>query len=170
MTEQCSKKILIQYSPTADSRTCGDPNSVSKEQLLDSSRKHIRDVRVVCDYLCKLIKRAGDDHDHDKISDNDGFYKDYVDEFRNPVWGKSHVKVNRHHLGEPNGEGTPADVNLIDVLEMVVDSTVAGLARSGKVRVVEIPDDVLQKAVANTVLMLVGMIEVVTYDPASGGV
>jgi hypothetical protein len=157
-----TKKILIQYAPTADSRTVNDPDSVTPELLLDSSRKHIRDVKAVCQYVNKLITRAADNHDHDKISDNAGFYRDFVDGFRDPVWGKNHVLVNRHHLDDP--EGVPKDVNLVDVIEMIADCVVAGLARSGKVRVVKIAPEVLETAVANTVLMLAGMIEVVDYE------
>lgn len=55
----------------------------------------------------------------------------------------------------------PDDVNLVDVMEMVCDCVCAGLARSGSVRPVEIPSDILQKAVANTAKLVEDMCEIV---------
>ena len=54
----------------------------------------------------------------------------------------------------------PKDVNLVDVLEMIVDCVCAGLARSGEVRDLEIDEDILNKAVKNTVDMIKDMIVV----------
>ena len=44
-------------------------------------------------------------------------------------------------------------MNLIDVLEMICDCVCAGMARSGEVRDLEISEDILLKAVKNTVEM-----------------
>lgn len=65
-------------------------------------------------------------------------------------WYQEHVKQERHHLNDR----CPADVNLIDVIEMICDCVTAGLARSGSVRDILIPDDILTKAVRNTQKML----------------
>ena len=50
---------------------------------------------------------------------------------------------------------------LIDVLEMVIDCTVAGLARSGDVYGIEISKEVLDKAIENTKNMIIENVEVV---------
>ena len=58
----------------------------------------------------------------------------------------------------------PDDANLIDVLEMIVDCTLAGLTRSGTVRPVEIDSEILKKAVDNTVQLIKNMVEVVDQE------
>ena len=51
-------------------------------------------------------------------------------------------------------EKVTEDINLIDVIEMIVDCVMAGLARSGEVYPLDINPDVLLKAFQNTVEML----------------
>lgn len=58
-------------------------------------------------------------------------------------------------------DGVREDVDLVDVIECVVDCVMAGLARSGKTRPIEIPADVLLKAVQNTANKLVSLVEVI---------
>lgn len=65
--------------------------------------------------------------------------------------------TERHHLND----SVPEDVNLIDVLEMVIDCTVAGLARSGSVYDITIPEDVLKKAIDNTKQMIIDNVDVI---------
>jgi hypothetical protein len=45
----------------------------------------------------------------------------------------------------------PKDINLVDVIEMVVDCVMAGMARSGEVYDIKVKNDVLQTALKNTV-------------------
>ena len=45
-------------------------------------------------------------------------------------------------------------------LEMIVDCTCAGLSRSGEVRPMEINDDILHKAIDNTVELIKSVVEV----------
>ena len=71
-----------------------------------------------------------------------------------------HVTAERHHLLAH----CPDDVNLVDVLEMIADCTLAGLTRSGTVRPVEINDEILKKAVDNTVQLIKNMVEVVDQE------
>ena len=54
----------------------------------------------------------------------------------------------------------PQDVNLIDVLDMIADCVMAGMARSGSVYPLEIPLDVLRRAFDNTVDLLKVHVEV----------
>lgn len=71
-----------------------------------------------------------------------------------------HVTTERHHLLSY----CPDDVNIIDVLEMIVDCTLAGLTRSGTIRPVELNDEILKKAVDNTVQLIKNMVEVVDQE------
>lgn len=143
--------IKIKKSPTADTRTCDFANT-TKDTLLSSSFQHIEDVRFGLEFFIEKMQRARDVHDHDKISDIDGFHRDFITGFEQTTWWDNHRKVNRHHLLET--DGVPADVNLIDVLDMIVDCVMAGMARSGSVYPLEIKPEVLQAAFENTVALL----------------
>lgn len=149
--------IQIQKSPTADTRTC-DFTSVSKQQLLASSIQHIDDVHKGMAFFMASLFAAGRDHDHDKITGIDQFHADFVTGFKQTGWWDEHRKINRHHLLQP--DGVPTDVNLVDVLDMIVDCVMAGMARSGSVYPLEIPPDVLMTAFKNTVELLKRQVEV----------
>ncbi len=143
--------IRIKKSHTADSRTC-DSSQVTKETLLESSYQHIDDVKKGTDLFSRMLTVAAAKHDHDKISDIDGFHRDFSVKFKTREWLDNHFKVNRHHLLVP--EGIPSDVNLIDVLDMVTDCVMAGMGRSGSVYPLKIDPQVLMDAFQNTVELL----------------
>jgi hypothetical protein len=161
--------ITIKKSETADTRTC-DFTKVSKDTLYASSFQHITDVRRGLDFFRDKIFEAEEAHDHDKISDIDGFHRDFVTGFARTEWWDNHRKVNRHHLLQ--ADGVPVDVNLIDVLDMIADCVMAGMARSGSVYDLNIDPLVLQKAFTNTVELLKGQVVVSTdeqlgWEPAT---
>ena len=143
--------ITIRKSPTADTRTC-DWKTVSKETLLASSHQHIGDVALGLQVLGFEVYKRVENHDFDKISDIDAFHADFATGFKQTGWWDNHRKVNRHHLDK--ADGVPADVNLIDVIEHIVDCVMAGMARSGSVYELKLPDEVLRAAFANTVELL----------------
>lgn len=143
--------IVIQPSKTADTRSCDFAN-VTKETLLASSRQHIGDVHRALGYFQELIGDAAMRHDTDKITDIDGFHADFVTGFTQTGWWDRHRQLNRHHLLQ--ADGVPADVNLIDVLDMVADCVMAGMARTGSVYPLTIAPDVLMRAFQNTVELL----------------
>ena len=150
--------IEIKKSETADTRTCDFANT-TKETLLASSLQHIEDVRAGLAFMCGLLNGAAEVHDHDKITDIDGFHRDFVTGFAQTTWWDKHRKVNRHHLLQD--DGVPADVNLIDVLDMICDCVMAGMARSGSVYPLSISDAVLRSAFDNTVQLLKSNVVVV---------
>lgn len=143
--------IEILKSKTADTRTCDFAN-VDKLTLLQSSRQHIGDVvKALAFFSGKLIEAAGE-HDFDKLTLIDWFHKDFVTGFKQTSWWNNHRRIHRHHLDKP--DGVPPDVNLIDVLEHISDCIMAGMARSGSVYEIKLPDELLQRALANTVELL----------------
>jgi hypothetical protein len=150
--------IEITKSETADTRTC-DFSKVSKDQLMRSSQTHISDVCKALALFGDLLQGAGSMHDSDKLEGLDHFHSDFVTGFKTTGWWDNHRKVTRHHLGV--ADGVPEDVNLLDVLEMVADCVMAGMARSGSVYEIEIPADVLKRAVANTFELLKRQVVVV---------
>ena len=143
--------IEIRKSKTADTRSC-DFSQVTKEQLLASSIQHIGDVKQGTDFLNCLLWAAAEDHDRDKIAGIDGFHRDFLTGFKQTTWWDNHRKINRHHLLQD--DGVPADVNLVDVLDMIVDCVMAGMARTGSVYPLDIKPEVLMTAFQNTVELL----------------
>ena len=149
--------ITIKKSKTADTRSCNF-KQVTKGVLYHSSLQHINDVAKGLEYFKILIGTAIDQHDYDKLTDIDGFHHDFITGFKETTWWDNHRKVNRHHLLAD--DGVPADVNLIDVLEMIVDCVMAGMGRTGTVYPIEIKQDILMKAFNNTVDLLKSQINV----------
>lgn len=149
--------IKIKRSETADTRTC-DWSKVSKNQLLKSSEMHIEDVKKGMLFFMNCIAIAAMEHDTTKTSKIDMFYDDFKTGFKKTKWWELHQNEERHHLKVP--EYVQKDVNLIDVLEMIVDGVMAGLARSGEYRDEKIPDSLLRKAYSNTIKLLIKNVEV----------
>lgn len=157
-----SKTIKIKETKQADTRTT-DPNNIpTKEVLLKESKDHIEAVSKTMKFLAAMAELAGNNHDYTKIEYIDEFYqnfvavlKDHKIEFKELGWWKKHLE-ERHHLNDQ----VPDDVNLIDVMEMICDCVCAGLARSGEVRPITIPYEVLGRAVQNTVELLEKVITV----------
>jgi hypothetical protein len=143
--------IIIKPSPTADTRTCDFANT-SKETLLESSHQHIADVREGLRYLESMVRKAAENHDYDKITDIDGFHRDFLTGFKRTEWWDKHRVLNRHHLNM--ADGVRDDVNLIDVMDFIVDCVMAGMARSGSVYPLELSPALLEKAFQNTVELM----------------
>lgn len=149
--------ITIKKSPTADTRTC-DVSKVSISDLLSSSEQHIHDVIRALDFFIEMMDTARGTHDYDKIENIDRFYADFVTKFKQTGWWDNHRKIHRHHLNY--ADGVPADVNLVDVIEYICDCVMAGMARSGSVYDITLPNEVLFRAFQNTVELLKKNVEV----------
>ena len=126
----------------------------------EANISHRTDVKSMMSSLADAIKTTGENHDLTKIQEPERslFYRELcekiagkMDRFTDGEWYPMHCKTERHHLNEH----CPDNVNLIDVLEMICDCVCAGMARSGSVYPVTIPNEILQKAVENTVNMCI---------------
>lgn len=152
--------IKIKKNPNGDTRTA--PKNVSFEDFQEANDMHISDVSSVMYELSRMVDNRGMNHDCTKKSQEKLFYENFLStmnegtDFTKDEWYQIHIKAERHHLLS----NCPNDVNLIDVLEMIVDCTCAGLARSGEVRPMEINDDILHKAIDNTIELIKSMVEV----------
>ena len=153
--------IIIKKNPNGDTRTAS--KNISYEEFQEANNMHKRDVYEVMKYLSRLISVTGLAHDFTKKREEQLFYKNFLSTMNNGTnfvedeWYQLHINEERHHLLSR----CPEDVNLIDVLEMIVDCTCAGLARSGEVRGLEINAEILEKAVQNTVKLIVKEIDLV---------
>lgn len=155
------RTIIIEKNPNGDTRTA--PKNISFKQFQEANDMHRADVNAVMKYLARLVHKAGLKHDYTKKSDEDLFYENFLSTMNNGTnfvedeWYQLHVNEERHHLLSR----CPEDVNLIDVVEMIADCTCAGLARSGEVRDLEISTDILERAVKNTVKLIIDQIDLV---------
>jgi hypothetical protein len=130
--------------------------------LLSSSVQHIGDVGKGIAFFAGKLTEAASIHDYDKLSAIDWFHADFTTDILKPGgWLENHYKIHRHHLDKPGG--VPDGVNLIDLLEHIADCVMAGMGREGSVFPIKLPDELLQRAVANTA----GLLRVnVTVTPA----
>lgn len=157
------KKIEIKRNSLGDTRTA--ERVPTFEEFNAANIDHRSDVSNMMDALARAIETQGEVHDYTKRREpyRSLFYRELcakiegkINSFTDGEWYPMHCKTERHHLTEH----VPDDVNLIDVLEMVCDCVCAGMARRGSVYPIEIPSEVLQKALANTVQMCIDAVEV----------
>lgn len=156
-----SSFIEIGESKNADTRSC-DCTKVTKPELLASSLEHKSDVAQALGYFVWLLNAHGVAHDSDKLADIDGFHANFLTGFKERDWLDRHYVKNRHHL--ENKDAIPEDVNLVDVLDHVADQVMAGMGRLGEPRPVALSDELLQKALANTVKLLAGKVRVIKEE------
>lgn len=151
------KAITIKPNKNGDSRTADHVPTI--EEFENANISHIRDVKMIMGEFAQEIRNRAEKHDWTKRVEpyESMFYRDLCNTFEgridffNGEWSRLHyTELERHHLNR----FCPEDVNLIDVIEMLCDCVVAGKARSGDVYDIAIIDNVLQKAVKNTVEML----------------
>lgn len=151
--------IEIKRNPNGDTRTA--TKDVTFEEFREANKQHILDVMNTMIMLSSALRKRAYRHDFTKVIKKEQFYKDFKDtlesnfNFIEGEWYQEHIAKERHHLTSK----CPEDVNLIDVIEMICDCVCAGLSRSGEVRELEITDEILKKAVNNTVELLTSNIE-----------
>ena len=162
------EKVFIKKNTLGDTRTA--EHMPTREEFNDANDSHINDVKHLTKWFCDVMTTRILHHDWTKMSepwatmfydDMKANIEDGKEPFTDMEWYKLHVNTERHHLNNR----VPVDVDLIDVIEMLVDCVSAGMARSGSVYDVTVPDDVLQKAVANTVLKIIDA--VIVYESAA---
>lgn len=152
--------IKIKETKRCDTRSI-EKNFTENDVLVDTIA-HKESVVSVGKFLTDKLNRQFSYHDYTKIGKYLPLFtralktKFVDDDFYNLNWWKLHITKERHHLNDR----CPDDVNLIDVLEMLADCVCAGLARTGKVYKITIPTDILERAVENTVQLLINNIEV----------
>ena len=114
-------------------------------------------------WMVGKLSEAAQNHDFTKLSDIDGFHRDFKliqegskEDFKKMDWFKLHVGSERHHLNDR----CPEDVNLFDVLERIADITMAGMGRTGKIYDDTLNPEILTKAHKNTIELLKNQVEV----------
>ena len=155
--------ITVYRNPNGDTRTAS--KDVTFEEFQEANTSHINDVRNAMDYISDMVLSAGEFHDCTKKTQEKMFYRDFKNtletgaSFTDGEWYQLHITAERHHIDNH----CPEDVNLIDILEMIADRVCAGMSRSGQVYDIDLPNEILQRAVKNTTQMLIDRVEVL--DP-----
>jgi len=154
------KKIKIKHNPNGDTRTVTEPASF--KEFHKANVDHISDVQKVMNRIARMICNKGFYHDYTKLESEDLFYENYLDDIINKkdfvsnTWYQKHIHAEKHHPFSYCHD----DINLLDIIETIVDCICAGKARSGEIRPLEFDEEILKKAVANTVKLIDEMIEV----------
>lgn len=155
-------KIIVKKSSKADTRTC-DYAKVTENELFIDTMSHITDIRDGIDYFIERLVDIKHKHDRTKLSGNGcainhQFYSEFKTGFKTQRWYDAHQMLERHHLTEE--KYVQDDVNLLDIIEMITDNVMAGIARSGEYRDEKIPDVLLRKAFDNTIKDLLSKVDV----------
>lgn len=156
--------VKMERNCLGDTRTA--THMPTREEFREANWSHKDDVlNLAVAFATELRSRVGN-HDWTKVQApyDEMFYdlmKSTIEDgadFMDGEWARLHYDVlERHHLSRH----CPNDVTLFDVLEMLFDCVSAGMTRSGSVYPIDISDEILQKAVSNTVDYLVKHVEVV---------
>ena len=153
-------KVKITKNTHGDSRHA--PKDTTFEQFHQANLSHIKDVKSVMYCLAKRLGKQGKEHDWTKLEFEKEFWKDFQNsllnnaDFVNAWWYQMHIKEERHHPTSYCHD----DIDLLDIIEMIVDCVCAGKARAGKIRPMEINDEILKKAFNNTVKLIDDLTEV----------
>ncbi len=150
------KKIIVKPNPIIRNGNY-DFSEVSKEELLNSSQHHINDVRQGITWFIEELVERGQKHDFTKLKYINEYYQAFLNDLKIQDWGEFHKKMQRHHIDDPNGQ--PQDIDLIDVIEFIIDTVMAGVAKYGQYNIKLLSDDLLQKAYKNTIKKLLDITE-----------
>lgn len=158
------EKIQIKKNTNGDSRVADHVPTIG--EFDEANLNHQKNVRDLAERFCTILMNSVVMHDYTKVQEpwRTMFYRDLIDtlegrmdNFMEGKWAKQHYYENeRHHLKTY----APDDVNMFDVIEMVCDCVAASSARGGECKC-DIPVEVLNKAVSNTVDLLLNEVEVV---------
>lgn len=122
---------------------------------------HIQDVENGINFAIEILRQKAVLHDFTKCEYSDLFFREFKEGFKKTTeWWELHQKTERHHL--KNKEYVQEDVNLFDIIEMIIDGVMAGMARKAEYTKEEIPDIeyLLKKAYDNTIKLYVDNVKV----------
>ncbi len=147
------EKITIKKNSLGDSRSAA--HVPSREEFSESNNSHRNDVSNLMNAFADELRERADRHDWTKVEEPYAtmFYELLTSaisgekNFEEGEWAKLHYyELERHHLTRH----CPDDITLVDIIEFICDNVAAGLSRSGSIFPVELSDETLQKAFANT--------------------
>ena len=150
---------IIYKNSNGDTRTA--PKNVTFKEFQKANDMHREDVKNTMNEIAFLLMEKGKKHDWTKKDYEEMFYNNFLSTLNNGTnfiedeWYQLHIEKEKHHLTSKCHD----DVDLLDVIEMVVDCVCAGKARSGEIRGLEINQEILGKALKNTVKKINEMVK-----------
>ena len=150
---------IIYKNSNGDTRTA--PKNVTFKEFQKANDMHREDVKNTMNEVAFLLMKKGKKHDWTKKDYEEMFYNNFLSTLNNGTsfiedeWYQLHIEKEKHHLFSKCHD----DVDLLDVIEMVVDCVCAGKARSGEIRGLEINQEILDKALKNTVKKINEMVK-----------
>ena len=150
---------IIYKNSNGDTRTA--PKNVTYKEFQKANDMHREDVKNTMNEVAFLLMEKGKKHDWTKKDYEEMFYNNFLSTLNNGTnfiedeWYQLHIEKEKHHLFSKCHD----DVDLLDVIEMVVDCVCAGKARSGEIRGLEINQEILDKALKNTVKKINEMVK-----------
>ena len=150
---------IIYKNSNGDTRTA--PKNVTYKEFQKANDMHREDVKNTMNEIAFLLMEKGKKHDWTKKDYEEMFYNNFLSTLNNGTnfvedeWYQLHIEKEKHHLFSKCHD----DVDLLDVIEMVVDCVCAGKARSGEIRGLEIDQEILDKALKNTVKKINEMVK-----------
>lgn len=150
---------IIYKNSNGDTRTA--PKNVTFKEFQKANDMHREDVKNTMNEIALLLMEKGKKHDWTKKDYEEMFYNNFLSTLNNGTsfiedeWYQLHIEKEKHHLFSKCHD----DVDLLDVIEMVVDCVCAGKARSGEIRGLEINQEILDKALKNTVKRINEMVK-----------
>ena len=157
------EKITIKKNSLGDSRTAA--HVPSREEFSESNNSHRIDVSNPMNAFADELRERAGRHDWTKVEEPYAtmFYELLTSairgekKFEEGEWANLHYcELERHHLTRH----CPDDITLVDVIECICDNVAAGLSRSGYIFPIELSDETLQKAFANTLEYIKNAVEV----------
>ena len=139
---------MIKIQSDFSTMDVGNKN-ITIDDLLFASKTHIEDVKKVANFISYLLSVRACHHDFDKIENIDLFYKAHQSGWKDIEWWENHKKISNHHP-----DISKEDIDLLDIIEMIIDCSVAGLARKGSIYDISIDPKILQKAFDNTTKLI----------------
>ena len=161
----------MQKHNLGDTRTADRMPTI--KEFKTANHNHRANVSLIMSRFGHALSVRGVSHDWTKAEEpyKSAFYQAMTltmeagKDFNETDWAMIHYARERHHLNR----FVPPDVNLIDVIEMICDCCEAAAARSGEIRyLIELPNEVLQKAVQNTVAMVWDSLDIRGWEPGEG--
>ena len=150
---------IIYKNSNGDTRTAS--KNVTFKEFQKANDMHREDVKNTMNEVAFLLMEKGKKHDWTKKDYEKMFYNNFLSTLNNGTsfiedeWYQLHIEKEKHHLFSKCHD----DVDLLDVIEMVVDCVCAGKARSGEIRGLEINQEILDKALKNTVKKINEMVK-----------
>lgn len=145
-----NKVIIVHKEPCADSRSSG--KDFSLEKLINDTDAHCNDVEQAMALLARMLIVRGEAHDYTKVDHMEDFFNALSSgHVKDSDWYKMHITKERHHLKSH----IPDDVNMIDIIECIVDCTMASITRgNGEPYDLDLDPNIFQLAINNTVKLI----------------